>query len=142
MGKIFYKRFLRLYKYKLLNPYEINLLWLNKIKDGGVLGEWVKVERGFLKIKEGYAWDGASGPTIDTKNFMRGSLVHDALYQLMSNGIIPLKFRKKADMELRRICIKDGMSQFRAWYVYLAVRLFARKYAKPSNREIKILTAP
>ena len=34
---------------------------------------------GFLIIKKGYAWDGPSGPTIDTPNFMRGSLVHDAL---------------------------------------------------------------
>ena len=39
--------------------------------------------KGKLTIKRGYAWDGPSGPTIDTKTFMRGSLVHDALYQLM-----------------------------------------------------------
>ena len=37
--------------------------------------------QGNLTIKKGYAWDGPSGPTIDTLTFMRGSLVHDALYQ-------------------------------------------------------------
>ena len=34
---------------------------------------------GNLRIHQGYAWDGASGPAFDTKNFMQGSLVHDAL---------------------------------------------------------------
>ncbi len=38
---------------------------------------------GTLAIEEGYAWDGSSGLTIDTLNFMRGSLVPDALCQLM-----------------------------------------------------------
>ena len=38
---------------------------------------------GLLTIKDGYAWDGPSGPTIDTPNFMTPSLVHDAIYQLM-----------------------------------------------------------
>jgi len=40
---------------------------------------------GSLCIREGYSWDGPSGPAIDTVDFMRGSLVHDALYQL--NGM-------------------------------------------------------
>jgi hypothetical protein len=30
-----------------------------------------------LNILEEYCWDGASGPAIDTQNFMRGSLLHD-----------------------------------------------------------------
>jgi hypothetical protein len=54
-------------------------------------------KNGNLRIKKGYAWDGPSGPTIDTKNFMRGSLIHDALYQLMREGIIAQHQRKRAD---------------------------------------------
>ena len=38
---------------------------------------------GEITVKVGYAWDGPSGTAIDTKNFMRGSLIHDALYQLL-----------------------------------------------------------
>jgi hypothetical protein len=41
---------------------------------------------GTLTIKRGYAWDGPSGPTVDTRNFMRGSLAHDSLYQMMREG--------------------------------------------------------
>lgn len=94
------------------------------------------VDNGYINIKKGYAWDGPSGPTIDTKSFMRGSLVHDALYQLMREGYLDYKkYRKLADQELRRICLEDGMSKFRAWYVYRFVRLFGKKNAKPTKKE-------
>ena len=79
---------------------------------------------GIMLIKRGYQWDGPSGPTIDTENFMRGSLVHDALYQLIREGRLRKDDRKRADKLLRRICRQDGMSYFRAWYVYRSVRMF------------------
>lgn len=84
---------------------------------------------GVLIINGGYAWDGPSGPTISTKNFMRGSLVHDALYQLMREGLIPESCRPLADIELRRICQEDGMSWLRAWYVWKAVSRFGSSCA-------------
>ena len=94
---------------------------------------------GLLTIKNGYAWDGPSGPTIDTPNFMRGSLVHDALYQLMRNKSINKKeWREKADRDLRRICLEDGMSRIRAWWVYKAVHYFGDKAAsEESKRAVK-----
>lgn len=84
---------------------------------------------GELTIMVGYAWDGPSGPTIDTKNFMRGSLVHDALYQLMREGLLPEHYRIFADMELRRICLEDKMCALRAAWVYKAVRDFGSSSA-------------
>lgn len=88
---------------------------------------------GTLRIRADYAWDGPSGPTIDTKNFMRGSLVHDALYQLMREGYLPGSYRDEADDELRRICLEDGMSGLRAWWVYQGVRLGGGPAADPRN---------
>ncbi|SDW60248.1 DUF1353 domain-containing protein [Nitrosomonas oligotropha] len=76
---------------------------------------------GVLTIKKNYAWDGASGPVLDTQRIMRGSLVHDALYQLMREEHLPQKARENADWLLREICIEDGMSKFNADLVYLAV---------------------
>lgn len=93
-------------------------------------GEYLCVRGGTLLIKKGYCWDGASGPAIDTANFMGASLVHDALYQLMREGVIPRSFRKTADKILREICLADGMSKPRAWWVYIAVRIGAGKSAK------------
>ena len=96
---------------------------------------------GYLLIRDGYCWDGPSGPTIDTENFIRASLVHDALYQLIRDGHLIGemthankhmidKLRKKADKILYKICREDGMSWFRAKYVYRAVRWFGGSHVK------------
>ena len=82
---------------------------------------------GILHILKGYCWDGPSGPTIDTRSFMRGSLVHDALYQLMREDLLERDYRKAADQLLYDVCIEDGMSRFRAWYVHKGVRRGAGK---------------
>lgn len=79
---------------------------------------------GTILVKAGYSWDGASGPAIDTKDFMVASLIHDALYQLIRIKLLDKEFRKAADQTLYSLCILSGMSWWRAQYVYLAVRLF------------------
>ena len=97
---------------------------------------------GKMTIKKGYAWDGASGIAIDTINFMRGSLVHDALYQLMRMDKLNRKqWRKTADDLLFSQCIEDGMSFVRAKLVYHSVRFFGGKFAMAESRKT-VLTAP
>ncbi len=89
---------------------------------------------GTISIKVGYAWDGPSGPTIDTLNFMRGSLVHDALYQLIREGHLDgATYREPADRLLQRTCMEDGMSKLRAWWVYQGVRLGGGPAVDPAN---------
>lgn len=95
---------------------------------------------GVLSVKSGYAWDGPSGPTVDTSNFMRGSLVHDALYQLMRSRELDVGWRETADKELVRICGEDGMSGIRRWWVYRGVRLGGEGSAE--WQEEKLCTAP
>lgn len=102
---------------------------------------YATLEDGILTIKAGYAWDGPSGPTFDTSNFMRGSLVHDVLYQFMREEKLPKSDRKFADELLRKMCREDGMSWVRAWWVYRGVRLFAGKASLPS-RSRPIMRAP
>lgn len=97
---------------------------------------------GNLLIKRGYAWDGPSGPTKDTPDFMRGSLVHDALYQLMrQRRLSKARWREAADLELKRICLQDGMSKRRANTVFRAVRIFGNPSASPRSKK-KIMVAP
>jgi len=89
---------------------------------------------GNLTISEGYAWDGPSG-SIDTLTFMRGSLVHDALYQLMQEKYLDLNIhREAADRILQKICKEDGMWSLRAWWVYHAVRLLGKPAANPADK--------
>tara|TARA_R110000787_G_C13443394_1_gene446740 strand:- start:13922 stop:14323 length:402 start_codon:yes stop_codon:yes gene_type:complete len=96
---------------------------------------------GGLQIKSGYAWDGASW-AIDTKSFMRGSLVHDALYQLFREGHLdPIEFKDSADRLLQSICREDGMFKARAWWVYKGVKRGG--WSSTSRRSVKqIRTAP
>ena len=96
--------------------------------DAGI-EDYVALRNGKLLIGGGYAWD---GPTwaIDTENFMRGSLIHDALYQLMREGQLDSSYRKQADVLLYHTCREDGMSWWRASYVYQMVRWFGASAAK------------
>ena len=97
---------------------------------------------GNLTIRKGYAWDGPSGPTIDTLNFMRGSLVHDALYQLMRESHLDRAVhRDAADRTLQNICREDGMWSVRAWWVYQGVRLFANPATDPMSSR-PVMKAP
>lgn len=84
-----------------------------------------------LVIRAGYWWDGPSFIAIDTPDFMRGSLVHDALYQLMREGKLSKKYRKYADKLCVQICKEDGMAWWRRGYVYWFLRAFAAGTLKP-----------
>ncbi|GMV99705.1 MAG: hypothetical protein AMXMBFR84_08440 [Candidatus Hydrogenedentota bacterium] len=125
------------YKYQLAKPYSIST--------GIIPVETIQTEYlhlsldGTLTIRAGYAWDGPSGPTFDTANFMRGSLVHDAFYQLMREDCLKKeRYRDQADRLLQRMCREDGMSAIRSWFVYQAVSRFADPAADPANRRMEL----
>lgn len=92
---------------------------------------------GVLTISAGYAWDGASGPTLNSDNSMTPSLVHDAAYQLIRHGLLDRKWRKEADEQLYLMLRERGMSWLRARSWLTAVRLFAGGAATPGDiREV------
>lgn len=127
------------YKYQIIETYTVqtNITPQEDVNHSG----WVTLSKeGVLTIKAGYAWDGPSGPTIDTKNFMRGSLIHDALYQLLREGLLGMEWFDASNDELWEACRADGMSWLRAWYVYAGVQRFGRQFAAP--QETVIVTAP
>jgi hypothetical protein len=127
------------YKYQLADNYDL-FVGIYPVKN--IKTDWVELSRkGILSIKKGYAWDGASGPTVDTADTMRGSLVHDALYQLLRLGLLPESCRIKADELLHDICCEDGMSEFRADLWKAMVNDFAG-YAAKYGTEQSILIAP
>ncbi len=130
-------RLLKNYKYELMEPEEyptaINI---------DIRTKYIKIIDGLMTVVAHYAFDGPSGPTFDTPTFMRGSLIHDGLYQLIRQGYLTKHHRKYADQLLRRICIEDGMNKIRAWYIYRAVRVFgwftSRPKKEPRDKIVKI----
>jgi len=63
---------------------------------------------GLMLIRKDYGWDGASGPTIDTKDTMQGSLVHDAGYDLIKAGLLPKEYKGVFDAMLYAQCVADA----------------------------------
>ncbi len=96
---------------------------------------------GVLTVRKGYAWDGPSGPTFDSRSAMRGSLGHDALYALLRQSLLPPSARDAADSAFSRWLEQDGMGKFRRWYWMRGVRNFAGAAADPANRK-PVLVAP
>ena len=82
------------YRYQLQEGYSLEI----SIRPAAaVANDYIALDpQGALRIAKGYAWDGPSGPTLDTRNFMRGSLVHDALYQLMREGLLDHTIHREA----------------------------------------------
>lgn len=114
------------YKYKLEEDVSLTLKYTIMIQH-----PFVRTFGYELLIKAGYTWDGASYLTIDTKSSMKGSLVHDALYQMMREGLLDRAYRKYADELLRDICIEEGMWKWRAKMWYKAVQKHAYKSSLP-----------
>ncbi len=96
---------------------------------------------GELSIRKGYAWDGASGPTIDGEKNMVPSIVHDALYELMRKCLLHIRFRKQVDKLFYKMCLDRGMNKYRAKVYFWAVRRFG-KFTSRSQDKRKVLYAP
>ncbi len=96
---------------------------------------------GELIIKKGYAWDGATF-LPDSTTVMRGSVTHDALYQLMREGKLDReRWRNQADIDLKTICMEDRMSPAYAWFIYLGLRWFGKPSTMAHN-EPPVIVAP
>ena len=127
------------YKYQLRENYSV----IVDIQGENVDSDFIELsEDGTLVIKKGYAWDGPSGPTIDTFDSMRGSLIHDALYQAMRDyGLDRDKYKSIADNEFKKVCLEDGMSWLRSFYFYWGVRAFGKNSTEPSGG-YQVVVAP
>ncbi len=137
-GFIYYKAG---YKYQVNVSVEVDT---GIIPNGPISTELATLSaEGLLKISAAFAWDGPSGPTLDTPNFMAASLCHDEFYEMLRLGLLPAGqgYRKAADKLLRKMCRENGMTAARAWWVYRGVRLGAGPASKPKNQR-KILKAP
>lgn len=113
------------YKFKVEENFSIEL----PFKTPDFEHDYAESKDGVLTIKKGYAWDGASGPVINTQNTLIASLVHDVLYQAMRLNLIkPNSENKKlTDKNFFEILKMNGVNLIRRKVWYFAVRLFGKK---------------
>ncbi len=97
-----------------------------------------------ITIRARYAWDGPSGPTVDTPGAMRPSLLHDALYQLMRMGLLSEDAREWADKLYRDELRANGVPWWRYSLHYVGLRIGGASSAKKGTEKerVKVLTAP
>lgn len=109
----------------------------------GVNSQFIKLSSsGLMMIKSGYAWDGASGPTFDTKSSMRASLFHDAACQLIRECYVDRNlWGTYINDVFRDLCIEDNMMPARAviWRVGVAI---GAESATATRNVRPIITAP
>ena len=121
------------YKYQTTEFYTI----LTPIKPPALIStHFLTLEaHGRLSIERGYAWDGPSGPTIDTDNAMTPSLVHDAFAQLMRMGLLDRKHRIPSNAFMKKMLLARGMFWLRAKYWIDGLWIFGGGSVKEKNRK-------
>lgn len=121
------------YRYKLEEAYQDLLPFIvpEKIE---IIG-WLKAVGDELWIANGYAWDGAStGLPWTPKKWLRPSLVHDALYQLIREGQLPMERRQDADNIFYQLLRENQVNVVLAFAAYLAVRLFGNYFLRKGRK--------
>ena len=104
--------------------------------DASVKG-WVVIVDHKLAVANGYAWDGAStGLPWTPKAWLRPSLVHDALYQLIREGQLPMERRKEVDVLFFHLLRENRVNLMLATVAYWAVRV-AGNYCLRKGRATK-----
>ena len=92
-----------------------------KARDGCVVVTFHEVKA--VTLYAGYAWDGNSGPAVNTLKCLRASALHDAWCQAMGAGVFANSLRNWAAgaSEYQRICQQDGMGWLRAKFRCIAI---------------------
>lgn len=119
------------YKYRTLRPYSIMLppaLWPTH----EVMTPFFALSKiGQLIVAQGYVWNGAD-VAVDTPSFMRGSAVHDAIFQMCRDRLLDYRTHvKPADRLLWKLCRADGMSWWRISYLRPLLWLGGESSARP-----------
>lgn len=97
---------------------------------------------GVLDVRAGYAWDGASGPTIDTKSSMKPSLPHDVFCAMMRDGRLDyVEWQDVVNEYFYNQCLEAGMWKWRAGLWHAAVE-FADAGNPDQGPDRPILEAP
>jgi hypothetical protein len=136
-AKIYYKKG---YKNQLTRDFVVQTE-IRLLDDVCIDGFIYLTKNGLLTIYNKYAWDGSSGPTLDSKKDKRASCAHDALTQLMREGKLSRTFRPMIDDLYCSLCRDDKMWKYQAKWRRWGLKKFGRPSTLYKNRR-KELVAP
>lgn len=127
------------YKYQLAEDYSV----LTPVNGAHIEDEdFTLYESGLLVIYHRCAWDGASGPTFDTKASMGPSLVHDVFCRMMRDGRLSYdQWQDTINEFFRQQCKAAGMWGWRADLWHAGVE-FGDAGNPDQGPDRKLLTAP
>ena len=98
-----------------------------------------EVDGNTMVIEDGYCWDGASGPTINTNKMIMISLPHDVFYQAIREQILDEIWKKDADLEIEEM-YKERSSKWFSWFgnlIHFAVDKFGKSSIECDIIEVK-----
>lgn len=143
------------YKYQLTQPLVVDIA-IHPRHD--IVTEYASLTaKGKLTIRQGYAWDGPSGPckwlselpligwlyrAFMLPQILPASAIHDALFWLMRWGYLdPVIHFTPANKIMRWTCMADGTTWVRAWWIYQGLQWFSHTAASSRSKK-PVLTAP
>ena len=126
-------------KYKFKYLVEENFFIQTPIKPEKTIDTWYAtlLTTGLLKVKKGFASDGASGPTFDTESTKQPCVEHDILYKMMRKKLLGLSWRPIIDKFLGVRLIQEGMWPCRARKWVKALEIAGENAA---SKPVKIYT--
>lgn len=127
-------------KYRKTHGYKYMISEDEKIKLPFSLGQkinlrFIALNNDILTLRVGFLSDGPSGPTIDTKDSLKGAFCHDALYLMMELGHLDKSLKPMVDNILEIICEQEGMNPVRASLWDVAVSIFGGIWMKKRDKE-------
>lgn len=131
-------------RYRLTKGYKYILESIERVKvqlPDSKGNRFIKIKEGVLTIRKNYAWDGSSVPLkkwfkwiYDADRYCKkASLTHDALCQLMREGLLDRKYKEYIDGLYRDMCILGGMGKRQANLRYKFLRRFGDPYIQPEK---------
>ena len=90
---------------------------------------------GVLVASEGFEWDFASGPAIDTPAMVRASIAHDIFCNMTNKRLIPWECRAKADKYFRELLKAYKVGPIRRWYSWAGVTAYSQLVARWKDKQ-------
>lgn len=99
-------------KYQVAEDYRVQ----TPVTGEAIMGELFELwPDGLMVVRKGFCWDGASGPTIDTKASMSASLVHDVFCLCMRDRRLSYEnWQDTVNAFFEQMCRRAGMWGWRA----------------------------